>query len=169
MTLPAKRPCDHAYVLKIQGRDLQPAPLPPPPGIGPEVGGKFILRASDANIHGDTPQYEKGGDKDQIGHWADPQDYVSWDLQVTPAGSYDVTITYSCQPGAEGSRFTVEVAGQKLTADSKPTQSWSTYRTESLGKITFEKPGSYALAVKPSADPKWRVIGLKDITLSPVR
>ena len=167
VALPGTKPCKHAFALKISGVDLKPAPLPPALPIGPAADGKLTLPASEAEIHGASPRYESGGGKDQIGFWANPQDFVSWNIQIVKAGAYDVAVTYSCQPGSEGSRFTVEVNGQKLLGTSQPTQSWSTYRTESLGKLSFEKPGTLVLAVKPAAEPAWKVIGLKSITLAP--
>jgi alpha-L-fucosidase len=166
ISLPNKKPCEHAFALKILGGTLEPVPLPKSEtAIQPGRDGKIVLPAREAEISGNTPQYEQGGEKDQIGYWADPHDYVSWNFKAAKAGTYDVAITYSCQPGAEGSRFTVEAADQKLLGTSKPTQSWSTYRTESLGTITLAKPGVYTLAVKPDTGATWKVIGLKSVTL----
>ncbi len=91
---------------------------------------------------------------------------VSWNFQVVKAAEYEMAVTYSCQPGAEGSRFTVEVGHQKLIGTSKPTQSWSTYRTESLGKVRISEPGICTLAVRPNAEPAWKVIGLQSIILN---
>ena len=170
VTLPEKKPCEHAFSLKILGGKLEPVPLPKSEtAIEPTSDGRIALNAAEAEIHGNSPQYERGGGKDQIGCWANPKDYVSWDFKIAKPGTYDVTVTYSCQPGAEGSQFTVEAAGQKLLATSKPTQSWATYRTESLGKITLAKPGVSTLAVKPDAAPAWKVVGLKSVNLCPVK
>ena len=149
VTLPAKKPCEHAYVLKIAGHGLRLVAAVSGEPIRPAADGKVVLPAADAEIHGDSPRYEQGGGKDHIGFWANPSDYVSWDFKVARAGDYDVAVTYSCQPGAEGSRFTVEAAGQSLAGTSRATQSWATYRTEPLGKIALSKAGSYSLAVKP--------------------
>ena len=151
--LPGKKPCEHAFVLKILGDNLQPASVPGSETAILPGDGKIVFSASDAEIHGDTPQYEHDGQKDQIGCWADAADFVSWNLKVAKAGVYDVAVTYSCQPGAEGSRFTIEVGDQKLVGTSKPTQSWSTYRSEPLGKISLAKAGVYLLAVKPMPRP----------------
>ncbi|MGA2069141.1 MAG: alpha-L-fucosidase C-terminal domain-containing protein [Thermoguttaceae bacterium] len=75
VTLPGEKPCEHAYALKILGDHLQPAPLPKnETAIQPGRDGRIGLPASEAEIHGDTPQYEQGGGKDQIGCWADPND-----------------------------------------------------------------------------------------------
>ncbi len=170
VTLPQKKPCEHAFVFRVLGRDLKPAPvIDPSSAIVPARDGRLTFKAADAEIHGGSPQYEHDGEKDQIGYWDDPKDYVSWTFKAAKAGSYDVAVTYSCSPGAEGSRFTVEVADQRLAGTSKPTRSWSTYRTESLGKLSFPKPGTYVLAVKPCAESSWKVIGLKRVALCPVR
>ena len=53
---------------------------------GPGGDGRIVLPANEAEIHGNTPQYEHDGEKDQIGFWADPNDYVSWDIKVAKAG-----------------------------------------------------------------------------------
>ena len=167
VTLPEKKPCDYAYVLKISGRDLNPAPLPPVTSIAPAADGTIALPAIEAEIHGKTPKYEKDGDKDQIGYWANGKDYVSWSFQIDKPGAYDATITYSCQSGSEGSEFTVEIGDQKLSGVSKPTQSWSAYRTEQLGRLTLDKAGVYTLFVKPRTEPAWKMIGLKSVVLRP--
>ena len=167
--LPEKKPCEHAFALKVVGDNLEPVPLPKgETAIRPGRDGKIALSAGEGEIHGSTPQYEKDGAKDQIGFWADPNDFVSWNLKVAKTGRYEVAVTYSCQPGAEGSRFSVELGDQKLLGTSQPTQSWSTYRTESLGKVSLAKPGVYTLAVKPCTE-NWKVIGLNKVMLAPVK
>jgi alpha-L-fucosidase len=168
ITLPEKKPCEHAYALKVLGDDLEPVPLPKSEtAVRPGHDGRIVLAASEAEMHGNTPQYEHDGEKDQIGFWGDPKDFVFWNLTVAKPGNYSVAVTYSCSPGSEGSRFTVEVADQKLLGTSQPTQSWSTYRTESLGKVALAKPGVFTLAVKPDTG-TWKVIGLKSVVLTPL-
>src|SRR5208283_2736414 len=93
VTLPEKKPCEHAFALKVLGGGLEPVPLPKAEtAISPGPDGKIVLAASEAEIHGNTPQYERDGEKDQIGFWADPNDFVSWDLKVAKPGPYSVAI-----------------------------------------------------------------------------
>ena len=167
VAMPAEKPCDHAYALKIAGADLKPAPVVQESAITQQADGRIVLRAADAEIHGHTPQYETGGGKDNIGFWGDPQDYVSWDFKVVRPGTFRVDIAYSCQNGAEGSEFTIEAGGGKLVGKSKATGTWATFATETLGTLKLDKAGLSALVVKPKSEPKWKVIGLKSITLSP--
>ena len=170
VNMPETKPCEHVFALKITGGDLKPVVKPVTPKVTqPQVDGRIVLGAAEAEIHGNSPQYEQGGGKDQIGYWAGAQDFVSWDFQVGKPGVFRVSVTYSCNPGAEGSEYVVEVAGQKLMDTSKPTGSWAEYTTTTLGKLTLDKPGTLTLSVKPKTDKTpWKVIGLKAITLTPV-
>ena len=83
-------------------------------------------------------------------------------------GVYRVEIVYSCQAGAEGSEFTVELGNQSLAGKSKSTGDWSKFTTEKLGTLKIGKDGIYTLTVKPKAEPKWKVIGLQAVILTPV-
>ena len=165
VTLPEKKPCEHVFVLKIAGSDLKPSPVASP-AIVPDAGGRVVLPAVAAEIHGNSPQYEQGGGKDQIGFWADPADFVSWDFTLARPGRFTVQITYSC--ASPGSQFVVETAGQTLRGTSHSTGSWAEYTTEMLGQVTLAA-GRHVLAVKPKAEPRWNVIGLKSIELKPAR
>jgi len=127
-----------------------------------------VLSASEAAIHGETPKYEHVGSKDHIGCWADSKDFVSWNVNVTKPGKFKVVVAYSCAEGAQGSVFSVETGDQKLEGKSLTTGSWETYRTDDLGVIELAKPGKFTISVKPKAEPKWKVIGLKSVALMPV-
>ena len=168
VTMPEQKPCEHAYVLKIAGQDLKPAPTAGETTVVlPQPDGRLLLRAVDATIHGDSPQYESGGGKDNIGYWGNARDYVSWEMKLAAPGSYDVEVAYSCQNGAEGSEYAVSVAEQALIGKSKPTGSWASFTTEKLGTLKFDQAGTYTLSVKPKTPPDWKVIGLKSVTLVP--
>jgi alpha-L-fucosidase len=164
VTLPEKKPCEHVFALEIDGNDLKPAPVSVA-AIVPDAAGRIVLRAVDAEVHGDSPQYEQGGGKDQIGYWGNAQDFISWDFTLPKPGKYTVQVTYSC--AAPGSAFTVEIGNTKLAGVSKSTGSWAAYTTEALGEVALAA-GNQTLAVKPKTEPQWKVIGLKSVELKPV-
>ena len=166
--LPTQRPCDLAQALKISAVDLQPVPVVYDGSLLPGASGRFVLSASVAELHGETPKYEQSGGKDHIGCWAKADDFVSWNIKVLRPGKFHVEVTYSCDARAVGSAFIVEVSGQTLTGQSASTGSWADYRTDHLGTLKFDQPGSFTLAVKPKSEPKWKVIGLKSVVLRPV-
>ena len=164
--LPAQKPCDLAYAFKIFAGDLNPVPVVYDTAITPAADGRIVLPAAEAEIHGTTPKYEHGNGKDHIGYWAKAEDFVSWNIKVTKPGTFAVEITYSC--AAPGSAFAVELSGQTLTGKSASTGSWENYHSDNLGTMKLDKPGTFTLAVKPKPAPKWRVIGLKAVTLKPI-
>jgi len=165
--LPEQKPCAHVFALKIAASELAPVPVAAEP-LAPLADGRIVLGAADAEIHGTTPRYETGGGKDQIGYWANPRDFVSWRFQLKTPGRFTASVTYSCSPGAQGSAFTVAVAGQQLPGRSQATGSWATYTTQTLGQFTLPA-GIHTLSLKPQAEPRWKVIGLKSIELRPVK
>ena len=169
VTMPEKRPSDRVFALRITGADLKPAPVAVAiKAVRPQPDGRIVLRAAEAEVHGDSPQYEEGGGKDQIDYWSNPQDFVTWDFIVTRPGAFMVSVTYSCNPGAEGSEYNVQVGAQRLVGTSKPTGSWALYTTESVGRLTLDKAGTFTLSVKPKTNKApWKVIGLKSIELIP--
>jgi alpha-L-fucosidase len=136
--------------------------------IRPQADGKIVLRAAEATIHGDSPRYESDGGKDNIGYWHNPKDYVDWEFKSQKPGVYRVEIVYSCQAGAEGSEFAVAMGDQLLSGRSNSTGDWSKFTTEELGTLKLGKSGNYTLAVRPKAEPKWRVIGLQAVILTPL-
>ena len=84
-------------------------------------------------------------------------------------GAFEVEVVYSCESGREGSEFAIEVAGQSLVGTSRPTGSWATFSTETIGTLRIDEAGLCTLAVKPRTPPAWKVIGLRSITLRPAR
>jgi alpha-L-fucosidase len=164
VTMPEQKPCEHVFALKIEGSDLKPMPVSSASVIGSDATGRILLPASEAEIHGDSPQYEQGGGKDQIGYWGNPADFVSWNIEVSKAGKYIVQVTYSC--AAPGSAFTLETSAKKLDGVSKSTGSWSAYTTATLGEMALFA-GKQTINFKPNTEPTWKSIGLKSIQLEP--
>ncbi len=136
-----------------------------------EADGRFVLKASDAEIHGRTALYEVSGLNDYIGSWQDRDDYFTWDLQVPPsgAGRYRVEVSYSCEPQNEGSRFTVGLeGGTKVTGTVKSTGSWHTFRSDPLGEIQLPE-GKQMLVVRTTEITRETAMNLHEIRLTPVR
>ena len=139
-------------------------PSPPQSAIAPDSGGRVVLPAVAAEIHGDTPQYEQGDGKDQIGFWANPADFVSWSFTLPRPATFTVNITYSC--AAPGSEFVAEV-GRKSSLASRNRPALVCLYDPMLGEVALAA-GNHVLAVKPKAKPQWKAIGLKSVELKPV-
>jgi alpha-L-fucosidase len=135
---------------------------------GPD--GLLRLKAADATIHG-SAQYESGGGRDNIGFWTNKNDYVSWEIELTRAGDYQVAVTYACQPGSEGSEFIIGLGRRGAeglpTGKVQATDSWTDFRTVILGELANVRAGRYTLTVKALAMPNGAVMNLKEVALAP--
>ncbi len=160
--VPAEAPdkIDTVVVVQIKGEPKVESAV-----ISQKADGVIELLAKDAEIVGSTARYESGDGKDNIGFWTNPADFVRWTFKVTKPGTFDVFITYASDKGAAGSEFILEADGQKLTGTVKETGSWTTFKTESVGRLNISKAGVCNLNVKVKKMPGWAVMNLKSIQL----
>lgn len=164
IALPERLPDEAASVLamEIEGEPQVVRVLP-----RPQADGTLLLPATEADIHGTSPQLEGRSPRGNIGFWASPADWVSWTFELSRAGEYDVEIIYACAPGAAGSEFIIAVGGQDLPAKSESTGSWDRFERRQLGRVRFDKAGQYALTVRPRPKPPWKAISLESVMLHP--
>ena len=132
--------------------------------IRPGADGSFVCDAVRALVHGATARLEDKGPN--IGFWMDPQDWVSWEIKVPAAGSYEVSIGFACAPGTGGATYDVLVGDQKLSGTVRETGAWETFVTERLGAISLPA-GTHLLKVVPTTMPGGAVMNLKGIGLTP--
>jgi hypothetical protein len=129
-----------------------------------EKDGGVLLHAEVADLHGTTIKYETGGGKDNLGFWTNAADFASWRLAVEKGGEFDVSLTWACEDGYEGSEFVLAVADQQLTGKVAATGDWANFQTMNLGTIKLGV-GTHHLTVKAKAVPKRAVMNLQSITL----
>jgi alpha-L-fucosidase len=157
-------PIDTVVVLEIKGK-----PDIAVQGLKQSKDGSVTLQAVDADIHGDTAQYESGNGKDNIGYWTNAQDYVTWDFEVVAPGRFNVEITFACEQGIGGSEYSINIAEQQLSETVRETGSWTNFVSEKLGTIKIDKAGTNTLTVRPKNMPRGAVMNLKSITLVPIK
>ena len=164
VTLPVQKPCDHAYVLKIDGLDLaasQPiAPLPAP--FHADAAGTWTLTPDAAETLGTV--HAQGGAVPSLGFWDNPQDTVSWNVHFDAPGRYAVAAKVSTAIGATA--FTLGAGpGEAVTIAVPKTGDWDTYQTLSGGDLLITAAGDHLLTARP-ADPKtWHAMNLASVTL----
>jgi hypothetical protein len=124
-----------------------------------------FLHARVADLHGSTIKYETGGGKDNLGFWTNAADFPSWRLAVEKGGTFDVSLTWACEDGYEGSEFVLAVADQQLTGTVAVTGDWAEFQTMNLGTIKLG-PGTHQLTVEPKGVPQKAVMNLQSITLA---
>jgi hypothetical protein len=150
-------------VLEVEG-ELKAAPL----AVDPSAEGAIVLHARDAIVHGLTLRYEPEPHKNTIGYWSNPGDWVRWEFTVAKPGTYAVEILQGCGKGSGGSTVDFAVGEQKLTVTVQDTGHFQNFVPRDIGKLKFEKAGTYTLSVKPTKKAGAAVMDLRQVTLKPV-
>ena len=137
--------------------------------FSPQPDGTFLLKASDATLEGDTIQVEGNGDATNVGFWTNVEDSLHWKVQAPAAAAaqYGVKVEYACQPGNEGSTFTLRVDGKDsgVSGTVTKTTGWTDYQTMTLDGTLTLTPGPHVLQVHPRTKPGGAVMNLRQITL----
>ena len=137
-----------------------------PKVIGPSANGVLTLKARSATLHGGTIKYETPADRDAIGYWTKPEDWVSWQLKLPKAGTYTVDLVYACAANSGGSEYVLSVGDAKIKGKVKPTGTWGTFETIRLGEAKLPA-GKGGLAIKVLAKPNMAVMNVRAIILRP--
>ena len=139
--------------------------------FAPQADGTFLLKATDATLEGDTIQVEGNGDASDAGFWTNAGDALHWTVQTAGAASsrYTVKLEYACEPGSEGSTFTLRVDGKDsgVAGTVAKTSSWADYQTVTLDGTLTLPPGPHVLQVHAGTKPGAGVMNLRRITLVP--
>ena len=164
VTVPAVRPCDHAFALKIEGLDLAAShPLPPPPPtVHADASGLLTLTPDTAEPHGRVNA--QGGAVPNLGYWTDAGDTVSWTVHFDTAGTYAVSAKTSAASGPTA--FVLDAgAGASAPMAVPKTGGWDDYQTISGGTVTVAAPGDHVFTVRAADPAHWQAMNLAFLTL----
>ena len=164
--LPAQKPCEYAFVLKILGENLQPVATSAVVSTGSD--GSVALEAADAELHGALRTEEHGG-KTNIGFWDEASDWVSWKTDFRQAGDYEVTIEYACANETEGSEYEIAIGDARVAGKIAATGGWDKFTTSPVGNLKVAATGPATLTVKAVRKPGQAVMNLRSVKLKPVK
>ena len=143
------------------------AVLPPQPySAFPEKDGSISLIPVAAVLHGTQIRAIVEQNRDVIGYWSDPADYVSWTVLVFCAASYRVEAEYSTGDGPTA--FDLILSNQRLTSGPVTTAGYQDYKTASFGIVRFPHAGRYEIIVRAHDPAVWKPLNIRTISLSPV-
>jgi hypothetical protein len=148
--------------------ELDREPQLSPLAILPGSDGKIVLHARDVIVHGKTVRYEPERHKNTVGYWMDPADWVRWPFVVTRPGAYAIDIEQGCGKGHGGSSVDFISNGQTLNVVVQDTGHFQNFVTRRIGQFKFDRPGEYALEVRPARKAGVAVMDLRSVTLTPV-
>jgi alpha-L-fucosidase len=123
--------------------------------------GSLRLPAGEAMLHGDGLRYESGDERDNIGFWMNPDEWVEWQFMVTKPGTFVV----SAEIAALGAgSFQVVAGDQNITAAAPVTGNYGKFETIKRGALALPAAGKASLAIRPVAQ-GWQPINLKAVVL----
>jgi alpha-L-fucosidase len=143
---------------------LQGAPDIEQPVLAQSADGALTLAAAEAICHGEV-RYEGGHNRDCLGFWLKPADWVEWQFKVTQPGRFTVTADLASQ--ASGS-FEVILGEQRLRGKAPNTGDYGKFQPLELGTLELPGPGRTSLSIKPIPD-GWAPLNLKSLRFKPVR
>jgi len=155
-------PADANKAVAVKSLVFTPAPEGNP--IVQSGDLSITLHAHDATVHGVNLRYEFRPDKNTLGYWNNPKDWVSWDFEVKKPEKFIVVVM---QGSPVSKPIQITVSDLTITYTTKNTGSYHTFTFLEVGTITLDKPGAYTLSLKPQ-DPKGPVMDLRQIFLLPV-
>ena len=162
VALPAQKPCEFAYALKITGENLKAAPVNIDAALAVEKGAVTLDPAS-AQLHGTKLRLETKNKDVYLAAWDKPQDWASWTVKFPEAGTYEVSVECSSAKGVSG--LSIELGGKKITCPAPKTKDWYQYATVNAGRLAVAKPGVLELTLR-AADPKaWKAVNIHQVKL----
>ena len=167
VTLPAEKPCDHAYVLKVTGLDLAASnpvvPMAATPTIHAAADGSYTLGPDAATLNGNVQA--QGGAVPNIGYWDNARDTASWTVHFDTPGTYAITARVSAGNG--DTAFVVDAGSGASTPLAVPkTASWDDYHAVTGGVLKVGAPGDHVVTVKAAAPASWHAMNLASVTLT---
>jgi alpha-L-fucosidase len=161
VVVPAEAPdkVSSTVVLNIAG---------PPDVENPELtqsaDGTLTLAASEAITHGETIKYEGGENRDCIGFWVNPEEWVEWQFKVTRPGKVKVTAEIAAQGSGY---FTLSLGAQRLEGQAPNTGDYARFQGLELGALELPGPGKVSLSVRARKE-GWQPLNLRKLRLTPV-
>ena len=128
--------------------------------------GMIELHARDSLPHGEKIRYEPQPQKNTVGFWVNPNDWVEWKFTVEKPGAYWVDILQGCGAGSGGSEVAVEVAGQKIAMTVRETGHFQHFILREIGKVDLPA-GAQTLSIKPVKKAGGAVMDVRLVRLRP--
>lgn len=163
VTLPAKKPGDFAYGLKITGTNLKAVSLKALV-VKPAADGSLNLTPETAGTHGNIRSEERNG-QTNLGYWNNGSDSVEWRVNFTKAGKYKISASAATQES--GIALVLEADGAPLRAEVTKTASYDEYAPLEFGTLEVKPPGQQIIRIRPADPQAWKAINLRAVMLRP--
>jgi hypothetical protein len=131
-------------------------------------GGRIVLHASTAQVHGKKLQYEPLEKKNTLGFWVEASDHASWSFEVARPGRFEVHVWQGCGKGSGGSEVEISAGDQRARFTVEDTGHFQNFKERQVGTFNLEKAGPQMLEVRALSKPGAAVMDLRQVVLVPV-
>lgn len=170
---------DHPDVLNDMAKRLDDwrkqvgAKMPTPnPGYRPNPqadDGTITLLGKWGDAHGKQLRFEPLPHKNTFGYWTVQEDYLTWELEVTKAGDFEVELMQGCGTGSGGAEVELSVGESKTKFTVKETGGFQAFEKHVAGRLAIPTAGRHTLTVKAMTKPGVAVMDLRQVKLTPTR
>ncbi|MBM3882564.1 MAG: alpha-L-fucosidase [Verrucomicrobia bacterium] len=168
VTLPAERPSELAFALKITGPSLKPAfAVRTETTIGIEPWDKaVVLRPANARLADSSLRVETKGGREVVTGWSDAPMPVAWGLHYREAGTHEVSVRIHALAGPV--EFTVTFHKATLPGTAPQATGPSDFVTVELGRVAVPGGVPLELVLRPVSPANWRGVSLEAVFLNDV-
>lgn len=124
------------------------------------------MHARTADIHGSMLRFQSAPHLDSLSSWELPQDWVSFDFQLSKPGKYDLELLYRCRKEDEGGTVEIALGDQRLTHVVRETKE-TKFEPRNIATLELSREGRYSIAIKPVSKPGKVVMELRRVRLLP--
>ncbi len=137
-----------------------------PEVVMPDGQGGLFLKASQAELFGDSLVFESG--HGNLGYWQSDSDVAVWTVEIPgPTGrSYDLEWEWARPGGMGPGVLLVQVEAESMEVSLPATGSWETYQQRRVGHLHLE-PGRHRLRVRARPPVSTAVLDLRELRLVP--
>jgi len=177
---PAKRPCENAFVFKLEGFKLalneaavaeakpekKPAVKVVQASKQPTLSDDLTLDAAEAGLRGSRIFLEiKVAGRKNIGRWNNTDEKAVWKVRIPAKGTYTVKAEVAA---VSPSRLAVDIAGRTATVDVPATGGFDKPQVVDAGKVTIDQAGEVEVVARPADPATWKAVNLWKLELAPV-
>ena len=167
LKLPAAAPDPNDSVIAL---DLGGA-LEVDPSLEQQPDGTVTLPGHLSELHRSPESQAQLDSRGVMERWTSPKDWIEWSFKVNAPGAFDVELITSQQKYGRGwdggQRLAVTVGSQKLSAVvadngalDNPSNPYWPYVISKMGRLRFDKSGTYNLSLRPEDFPPGQMYGL---------
>jgi putative membrane-bound dehydrogenase-like protein len=136
-----------------------------PEVVGAESDGSLRLLARKATISACRVTFDPQ-QQCLIWHAGDPDDHVSWLMDVPSAGTYDVLIDWTQIPEYADNPFLIEAGSSRVTGRFPSTGGWGRWQKKQFGRLQLAA-GRHQITLRPGGPIKGELSDLREIHLVP--